>query len=69
MLKTKQWLGYSEKESDNIIKSYVDGILQIMLLINYQMLITLKCGIDEHNVDEVLEMAKEVFNWNTVKKL
>tara|TARA_Y100001970_G_scaffold281299_1_gene391774 strand:+ start:8733 stop:8930 length:198 start_codon:yes stop_codon:yes gene_type:complete len=61
MSKTKQWAwDTAEKESDNIIKSYVDGditkdnaINKLSNVNNIEM-----CGIDEHNVDEVLEMAK-----------
>ena len=61
MSKTKQWAwDTAEKESDNIIKSYVDGditkdnaINKLSNVDNIEM-----CGIDEHNVDEVLEMAK-----------
>jgi len=62
MSKTKQWAwDTAEKESDNIIKSYVDGditkdnaINKLSNVDNIEM-----CGIDEHNVDEVLEMAKD----------
>ena len=61
MSKTKKWAwDTAEKESDNIIKSYVDGditkdnaINKLSNVDNIEM-----CGIDEHNVDEVLEMAK-----------
>ena len=61
MSKVKQWAwDTAEKESDNIIKSYVDGditkdnaINKLSNVNNIEM-----CGIDEHNVDEVLEMAK-----------
>ena len=62
MSKNKQWAcDTAEKESDNIIKSYVDGditkdnaINKLSNVDNIEM-----CGIDEHNVDEVLEMAKD----------
>ena len=50
----------AEKESDTIIKSYVDGEISkddaFKQLSNVDN-ITL-CGIDEYNVDEVLDIAK-----------
>ena len=62
MSKTKQWAwDTAEKESDNIIKSYVDGditkdnaINKLSNVDNIEL-----CGIDEYNVDEVLFTAKE----------
>mgnify|MGYP001177622306 FL=1 len=51
----------AEKESDKIIDQYVknviskdDAIKQLSNVENIEL-----CGIDEYNVDEVLDMAKE----------
>ena len=50
----------AEKESDTIIKSYVDGKISkddaIKQLSNVDNIAL--CGIDEYNVDEVLDIAK-----------
>ena len=62
MSKTKQWAwDTAEKESDNIIKSYVDGditkdnaINKLSNVDNIEM-----CGIDEHNVGDHLYYAME----------
>tara|TARA_Y100001937_G_C7048024_1_gene297771 strand:- start:569 stop:766 length:198 start_codon:yes stop_codon:yes gene_type:complete len=51
----------AEEQSDDIIKSYVDGKISkekaIIDLSNVQNIEL--CGIDEYNADEVLDMAKE----------
>jgi len=51
----------AEKESDKIIDQYVknviskdDAIKQLSNVQNIEL-----CGIDEYNVDEVLDMAKD----------
>tara|TARA_Y100001935_G_scaffold123550_1_gene102648 strand:- start:52 stop:249 length:198 start_codon:yes stop_codon:yes gene_type:complete len=51
----------AEKESDKIIDQYVknviskdDAIKQLSNVENIEL-----CGIDEYNVDEVLDMAKD----------
>ena len=50
----------AEEQSDDIIKAYVDGkiskekaIIDLSNVENIEL-----CGIDEYNVDEVLDMAK-----------
>ena len=66
-VKNYYW-GLAEKESDTIIKSYVDGKISkekaIIDLSNVENLDLV--GIDEYNVDEVLIMAKEDY-WKKVK--
>ena len=51
----------AEKESDEIIDQYVKNVISkddaINKLSNVQNIEL--CGIDEYNVDEVLDMAKE----------
>jgi len=62
MSKTKQWAwDTAEKVSDDIINSYVKGDIdfnnakdKLSNVDNIEL-----CGIDEHNVDEVLFTAKE----------
>ena len=62
MGKVKSWAwDCAEEQSDDIIKSYVDGKISkekaIIDLSNVENLDLV--GIDEYNVDEVLIMAKE----------
>ena len=62
MGKVKSWAwDCAEEQSDDIIKSYVDGKISkekaIIDLSNVDNLDLV--GIDEYNVDEVLIMAKE----------
>ena len=62
MSKTKQWAwDTAEKVSDDIINSYVKGDIDINKakekMSNVENLDLV--GIDEYNVDEVLDMAKE----------
>ena len=62
MGKVKSWAwDQAEKEVDDIIKSYVDGKISkekaIIDLSNVENLDLV--GIDEYNVDEVLDIAKE----------
>tara|TARA_R100000455_G_C6143554_1_gene35691 strand:- start:254 stop:451 length:198 start_codon:yes stop_codon:yes gene_type:complete len=61
MGKVKSWAwDCAEEQSDDIIKSYVDGKISkekaIIDLSNVENLDLV--GIDEYNVDEVLDMAK-----------
>ena len=73
MGKVKQWAwDTAEEQSDNIIKSYVDGNISkqnaISKLSNVENLDLV--DINEDNVEEVLEMAiqdKRVLNWNITK--
>ena len=61
MGKVKSWAwDCAEEQSDDIIKSYVNGeisrdkaIIDLSSVENIDL-----CGIDEHNVEEVLDMAK-----------
>ena len=61
MGKVKSWAwDCAEEQSDDIIKSYVDGkiskekaIIDLSNVENIEL-----CGIDEYNVDELLDMAK-----------
>ena len=50
----------AEEQSDDIIKSYVDGKISKEKAINDLSNVENieLCGIDEYNVDEVLDMAK-----------
>ena len=62
MGKVKSWAwDCAEEQSDDIIKSYVDGKISkeeaIIDLSNVENLDLV--GIDEYNVDEVLDIAKE----------
>ena len=61
MGKVKSWAwDCAEEQSDDIIKSYVNGKISkdkaIIDLSNVENIDL--CGIDEHNVEEVLDMAK-----------
>ena len=62
MGKVKSWAwDCAEEQSDDIIKTYVDGKISkekaIIDLSNVENLDLV--GIDEYNVDEVLDIAKE----------
>ena len=70
MGKVKSWAwDCAEEQSDDIIKSYVDGKISkekaIIDLSNVDNLDLV--GIDEYNVDEVLIMAKEDY-WKKANK-
>ena len=70
MGKVKSWAwDCAEEQSDDIIKSYVDGKISkekaIIDLSNVENLDLV--GIDEYNVDEVLIMAKEDY-WKKANK-
>ena len=59
MGKVKSWrLDCAEEQSDDIIKSYVNGEISRDKIIDLSNVENIDlCGIDEHNVEEVLDDA------------
>ena len=68
-VKNYYWKDEAEKESDEIINKYVkneiskdDAIKQLSNVQNIEL-----CGIDDYNVDEVLDMEVRLPNNDTIR--